>query len=162
MHAVSRGAVYYGLARAGQGIRIRGGVARSYYIGIQPAMPAIPGVRPQLKALTVAQAGMEEGTRMQPSQREFALRVGQPCEFRFFSSVDRPEDTPGTMLEEVGEDMEELTPIAVTLSGAEAETVPVTLETEITETGLLQLWCVARDRRRWKLEFNVREKVARQ
>jgi len=24
----------------------------------------------------------------------------------------------------------------------------------------LQLWCVARDSRRWKLEFNVRERVA--
>jgi hypothetical protein len=24
---------------------------------------------------------------------------------------------------------------------------------------MLQLWCVARDGRRWKLEFNVRERV---
>jgi len=24
----------------------------------------------------------------------------------------------------------------------------------------LQLWCVARDNRRWKLEFNVRERVS--
>jgi hypothetical protein len=30
----------------------------------------------------------------------------------------------------------------------------------VTETGLLQLWCVARDGRRWKLEFNLRERVA--
>ena len=29
----------------------------------------------------------------------------------------------------------------------------------VTETGMLQLWCVARDGRRWKLEFNVRESV---
>ncbi|MEZ5354859.1 MAG: Hsp70 family protein [Bryobacteraceae bacterium] len=157
MHAVSRGAAYYGLARAGHGIRIRGGVSRSYYIGIQAAMPAIPGVRPPLRALTVAQAGMEEGTRLQPSTREFSLRVGQRCDFRFFSSVDRREDEPGTMLDDIGSDIEELAPIEVTLPGAEAESVPVTLETEITETGLLQLWCVARDGRRWKLEFNVRE-----
>jgi hypothetical protein len=27
------------------------------------------------------------------------------------------------------------------------------------ETGMLQLWSVAKDGRRWKLEFNVREKV---
>ncbi|MEZ5399107.1 MAG: Hsp70 family protein [Bryobacteraceae bacterium] len=159
MHAVSRGAAYYGLARAGHGIRIRGGVARSYYIGIKPAMPAIPGVKPPLRALTVAQAGMEEGTRIQPGRREFALRVGQQCDFRFFSSVERHADQPGEMLEEIGGDMEELAPIEVTLPGAEAESVPVTLETEITETGMLQLWCVARDGRRWKLEFNVREKV---
>jgi len=43
---------------------------------------------------------------------------------------------------------------------ATSEVVPVSLETVITETGLLQLWCVAGDRRRWKLEFNVRERVA--
>jgi len=34
--------------------------------------------------------------------------------------------------------------------------VPVTLEALVTETGVLELWCVARDGRRWKLEFNVR------
>jgi hypothetical protein len=29
----------------------------------------------------------------------------------------------------------------------------------MTEIGMLELWCVAKDGRRWKLEFNVREKV---
>ena len=42
-----------------------------------------------------------------------------------------------------------------------SEVVPVSFETVVTETGVLQLWCVARDGRRWKLEFNVREKVER-
>jgi hypothetical protein len=36
----------------------------------------------------------------------------------------------------------------------------VSFETVITETGMLQLWCVARDARRWKLEFNVRIRTA--
>ncbi len=44
-------------------------------------------------------------------------------------------------------------------AGSAGEFVPVTLETVVTETGMLQLWSVARDGRRWKLEFNVREKV---
>ena len=44
-------------------------------------------------------------------------------------------------------------------TGQAGEFVPVTLETVVTETGMLQLWSVARDGRRWKLEFNVREKV---
>ena len=35
----------------------------------------------------------------------------------------------------------------------------VTLESVVSETGVLELWCVARDGRRWKLEFNVRERV---
>ena len=37
--------------------------------------------------------------------------------------------------------------------------VPVSFETTITELGQLQLWCVANDGRRWKLEFNVRERI---
>ena len=48
----------------------------------------------------------------------------------------------------------------VSLPGDTGQIVPVTLESVVTETGMLQLWCVARDGRRWKLEFNVREKVA--
>jgi hypothetical protein len=37
--------------------------------------------------------------------------------------------------------------------------VPVSFETVVTETGVLQLWCASREGRRWKLEFNVRERV---
>jgi hypothetical protein len=40
-----------------------------------------------------------------------------------------------------------------------SEVAPVSFESVVTETGLLQLWCVARDGRRWKLEFNLRERV---
>jgi len=164
MHAVSRGAAYYGLGRLGRGVRIRGGIPRTYYIGIQPAMPAVPGMRPPLKALTVAQFGMEEGTRARVAGKEFNLLVGEPAEFRFFGSIQRRDDPPGYLLEDVGDELEELAPIEVTLpsGGENAEVVTVAVETEITETGQLQLWCVARDGRRWKLEFNVRESVQQQ
>ena len=159
MHAVSRGAAYYGLARAGKGVRIRGGIARTYYIGVQAALPAVPGMRPPLRALTVAQFGMEEGTRLQPTKREFGLLTGEPADFRFFASVERKDDEPGLMVDDAAL-LEELAPIEVTLTGDEGVVVPVTIETEITDTGQLQLWCVARDTRRWKLEFNVRERIA--
>jgi hypothetical protein len=112
-----------------------------------------------LKALAVARFGMEEGTRASISDHELGLVVGEPAEFRFFNSVQRKDDPPGCLLEEVSEELEELAPMEVTLS-SDNETggvVIVTLETVITETGQLQLWCVARDGRRWKLEFNVRE-----
>jgi molecular chaperone DnaK (HSP70) len=162
MQAVSRGAAYYGMARAGRGIRIRGGIARTYYIGVQTSMPAVPGMKPPFKALTVAQFGMEEGTKVRPSPREFGLLVGEPADFRFFASAARKDDEPGLLLEDPGLELEELAPVEVTLPAAEgqpSQVVPVTIETEITEIGQLQLWCVARDGRRWKLEFNVRESV---
>lgn len=161
MHAVARGAAYYGLARAGRGVRIRGGVPRTYYVGIESSLPAVPGLRAPLKALTVAPFGMEEGTAVELRSREFGLIVGEPAEFRFFQSAVRKNDAAGTMLDEVGDELEELSPVEVTLdaAGEAGEFVPVTLETVVTETGMLQLWSVARDGRRWKLEFNVREKV---
>jgi molecular chaperone DnaK (HSP70) len=161
MHAVARGAAYYGLARRGQGVRIRGGVARTYYIGIETAMPAVPGIPAPLKALTVAPFGMEEGSEAPIPGREFGLVVGQPAEFRFFVSATRKDDPPGAMIEDLGEELQELAPMEVCLpaEGDSGQLVRVTLESRVTETGVLQLWCVARDGRRWKLEFNVRERV---
>ena len=161
MHAVSRGAAYYGLARDGRGVRIRGGVPRAYYVGIESAMPAVPGMASPLKALTVAPFGMEEGTSVRIPGREFGLVVGEPAEFRFFSSSVRKNDAPGAMVEDFGDDLQELSPMEVNLTSTDGTgTVPVSFETLVTETGVLQLWCVARDGRRWKLEFNVRERVA--
>ena len=161
MHAVARGAAYYGLARTGRGVRIRGGVPRTYYVGIESSLPAVPGMRAPVKALTVAPFGMEEGSSIDLRGREFGLIVGEPAEFRFFQSAVRKNDAAGALLDDVGEEFEELSPVEVTLdaAGQAGEFVPVTLETVVTETGMLQLWSVARDGRRWKLEFNVREKV---
>ena len=42
--AVADGAAYYGQVRRGRGVRIRGGVSRSYYVGLEIAAPAVPGV----------------------------------------------------------------------------------------------------------------------
>jgi hypothetical protein len=161
MHAVSRGAAYYGLARRGRGVRIRGGVPRTYYVGVESAMPSIPGFPAPLKALTVVPFGMEEGTDRVIPNREFGLIVGQPAEFRFFTSAARKNDEPGDMIEDFGEELEELSPMEVSFGSNESSTevVPVSFETIVTETGMLQLWCAARDGRKWKLEFNVREKV---
>ena len=161
MHAVSRGAAYYGLARHGSGVRIRGGVPRTYYVGIESAMPAVPGFPAPLKALTVVPFGMEEGTDVRIPGREFGLVVGQPAEFRFFTSAARKNDQPGDLIEDFGDELEELSPMEVSFHAGEkpSEVVPVSFETVVTETGMLQLWCVARDGRRWKLEFNVRERV---
>ena len=77
-HAVARGAAYYGRARRGQGVRIRSGASRTYYIGIESAMPAVPGMEAPLKALCVVAFGMEEGTEALIPDREFGLVVVAP------------------------------------------------------------------------------------
>ncbi len=162
MQAVARGAAYYGLARHGRGVRIRGGIPRSYYVGIQSAMPAVPGFAAPVHAFTVAQFGMEEGSDIRIPGREFVLVTGEPAEFQIFSSAIRKDDEPGTMIDDVSEELEQLPPMEVHFPAESGthERVRVSFETVVTETGVLQLWCVAADGRRWKLEFNVREKVA--
>ncbi len=158
--AVARGATYYGQARQGKGVRIRSGAPRTYYIGIESAMPAIPGMPAPLKALCVVPFGMEEGTEAQLSEQEFGLVVGETAEFRFLSSTVRKQDPIGTMIEDWGDEIEELNPLEVTLEleGQEDSVLPVRLESHVTELGTLELWCVSRDGgHRWKLEFNIRE-----
>jgi hypothetical protein len=162
-HAVARGAAYYGRARRGQGVRIRSGVSRTYYIGIESAMPAVPGMEAPLKALCVAPFGMEEGTEAVVPDREFGLVVGEPAEFRFLSSTIRKQDHVGDLLEDWGSEIEELSPLEVTLTlvGQQGSVLPVRLESRVTEIGTLELWCASRDgANRWKLELNIREKSA--
>ncbi len=159
-HAVARGAAYYGQARHGRGVRIRSGAPRTYYIGIESAMPAVPGMAAPLKALCVVPFGMEEGTEAQIPEREFGLVVGETAEFRFLSSTVRRQDPIGMLIEDWDDEIEELSPLEVTLhiEGQEDVVLPVRLESHVTEVGTLELWCVSRDgEQRWKLEFNIRE-----
>jgi hypothetical protein len=107
---VARGAAYYGLARRGRGVRIRGGVPRTYYVGIESSMPAVPGFPAPLKALTVVPFGMEEETETRIPGREFGLVVGEPAEFRFFHSATRKNDQVGDLIDDIGDELQESSP----------------------------------------------------
>jgi hypothetical protein len=157
--AVARGAAYYGMVRRGKGVRIRGGTARVYYVGVETSLPAVPGAQPPLKALCVVPFGMEEGTEVDVPGQEFGLVVGAPAEFRFLSSTVRRDDTVGTLVEDWEGQIDESSPLATTLEagGRQGVIVPVHLNSRVTEVGTLELWCLSRDgKHRWKLEFNVR------
>ncbi|MDP1797897.1 MAG: Hsp70 family protein [Planctomycetaceae bacterium] len=160
-HAVARGAAYYGWAKMSGGVRIRGGTARSYYVGIETAGLAIPGAPRPLRALCVVPFGMEEGTELDVPSDPIGLIVGQPAHFRFFSSAVRKEDQPGSRLTAwTSEELAETDSLEATLpldDSTEDHYVPVTFHTHITELGTLELWCVStRGNGRWKLEFSVR------
>jgi molecular chaperone DnaK (HSP70) len=160
--AVAHGAAYYGQVRRGRGVRIRGGVPRSYYVGLETSAPAVPGVAPPIKALCVVPMGMEEGTESDVPGPELGLVVGHPTEFRFLGSTTRREDPVGMILERWNsEELQEMAPLETALAvedGNAGEVVPVRLHAHVTEVGTLDLWCHStRDDRRWKLEFNVRE-----
>lgn len=157
--AVAKGAAYYALVRRGKGIRIRGGLAKTYYLGVEAALPAVPGIPTPVKALCVAPFGMEEGTEATLPSRVFGLVVGQSVKFDFLASSVRRNDSAGTVVEDWAREIVPVTTLETLLSGEEGTVLPVTLEVKATEVGTLELWCVSReDGRRFRLEFNVREK----
>ena len=159
--AVARGAAYYGYVRKGKGVRIKGGTAASYYVGIESAMPAVPGMAPEIQALCIAPFGMEEGTQQELPDDEFGLVIGEPVRFRFFASNTRREDKVGTRLDYwTNEELDELDEIEITLpeeGRRPGEVVPVHLCAAVTEVGTLELQAVSqKDNGRWKIEFDVR------
>jgi hypothetical protein len=159
--AVARGASYYGYVRKGKGVRIKGGTAASYYVGVESAMPAVPGMSPEIQALCIAPFGMEEATEVELPNDEFGVIVGEPVRFRFFGSKTRREDKVGTRLDYWSSDeLEELDEIEITLpeeNRKAGEVIPVHLSVAVTEIGTLALQAISnQDDNRWKIEFDVR------
>ena len=158
--AVAKGAAVYARTRLmGEGIRIKAGTARSYYIALESSMPAVPGMMPPLKAVCVVPQGMEEGSEESLSGQDFGLITGELVEFRFFSSTVRAGDQVGDTIE-AEDDLEETASLQVTLpplEGREGAMIPVTLHSVVTELGTLELWMRHEPSgQKWKLEFNVR------
>jgi hypothetical protein len=159
--AVARGGAIYGRLRAtGKGMRIKAGAARSYYIGLETSMPAIPGYKPPLKALCVVPQGMQEGTELLIEGREFGLVTGGTAEFRFFSSSVRSGDTPGQILPDAERELDDAGLLEVAIPALDVpvgQVVPVRVSPVVTELGILELWMRhTNSDRRWKVEFQVR------
>ncbi|MBA3311981.1 MAG: Hsp70 family protein [Planctomycetaceae bacterium] len=160
-HAVAKGATHYGWSKRRGGVRIRGGTARSYYVGIETSGLAIPGAPRPLRAVCVVPFGMEEGTEADVPGAEVGLVVGEPAHFRFFNSSTRKSDQPGDVLSSwTEEELAETDSMEATLDRGESDEgyVPVRFQSKITELGVMELWCVSsRSDRKWKLEFSVRD-----
>jgi hypothetical protein len=157
--AVARGAAHYGAVRRGGGIRIGGGTARTYYVGIES-----PGTSESL-SLCVVPRGMEEGEELKLEGREFQLLVGKPVSFPIYTSTTRIDDRPGDVVPVDDQFMESMPPVQTTLrAGSKTSAVrmiPVSLLTRYTELGTVEIWCAARqDSRRWRLQFQTRSLAA--
>ncbi|HLL53695.1 MAG TPA: molecular chaperone DnaK, partial [Myxococcaceae bacterium] len=145
--AVARGAAYYGLVRRGLGLRIGGGAARAFYVGLGGG-----------KAVCLIPRGFEEGQTVDLGERPFRLTLGRPVQFPLYSTTADRIDAPGTVVDVV-EDLKPLPPIHTLLKGKEGKTaeVPVHLSAKLTEIGTLELWCVSdASDERWRLEFELR------
>ncbi len=151
--AVARGAAYYGMVRRGLGVRISGGLAHSYYIGVQSADG-------ENAAICLLPAGVEEGQTIELADRTFDLLIRQPAEFGLYVSSTRTTDPPGMLLPIDREQLTPLPPIRTVLQARSRETatsVRVYVHARLNEIGTLEVGCrEVQGSRRWKLQFDVR------
>jgi molecular chaperone DnaK (HSP70) len=151
--AVAHGAAYYGVVRRGGGIRIGGGTARSYYVGLDTSTSDRPW-------LCVVPRDAHEGDEIAIEQHDFDLLTDQPVSFPLASSSVRPKDRPGDLVASDPDSILDLPPLQTHIRvgrKAKAERVPVRLAARVTEVGTIEVWCLSRtDDRRWRLQIQLR------
>ena len=153
---MARGAVAYGLARRGVGVRIGGGSARSYYLMLGDA-----DEKPR-RGVCLFPRGAEEGEEVTLEARTFSLKLGQPVRFPLASSTGEAVlHRAGDIVEVEGDTFRELPPLAAVLEderGQAGGRIPVRIQSALTEVGTVELSCIAADgpSRRWKLELQLR------
>jgi len=155
--AVARGAAYAGLVRRGAGVRIGGGAARSYYLGLGDA----PEDGAPVTALCLVPRGMEEGESAEIATPEFELLANRPVAFPLYTATDRSGERAGDVVTAPPGALAPLPPLRTVLRFGRklAETaLPVHLEVRLTELGTLEVWCRSRTtEHRWRLEFRLRD-----
>lgn len=162
--AVSIGASYLGSTLISKsGIRIAAGTARSYYLGIESNAPSIPGIPRKISAVCVAPQGSEEGEKLPGLKSQFALTPGRKVRFRFFTSSDRSNDKVGDFVSDPQTQLSELSHLELNWSDDHnpdsTQRIPVALEGELNETGILELFFISQQdhRGKWKLDLNLRK-----
>jgi hypothetical protein len=161
--AVARGAAYYSYVRStGSGVLVRGGLPRTYYIGLGDVQDG------KFSAVCLVPRGAEEGSNIEVDNDALQLVANRPVSFRLYSSLTRTEDKLGDVVA-FAADHAELhmhAPLhAVIRFGKKAEErlIPVKLGARLTEIGTLESWCESKiSDNRWRLQFELRKQAAQQ
>lgn len=155
--AVARGAATYGLVRRGYGVRIRGGLPRAYFLGVETGEE----VR---KALCLIPRGMEPGESVAIEGHDLELVTRRPVSFPLYSSTTREGDQVSDLVTINEEDFRELPPLMTVLKlgrKSKRTSIPVQMQARLTEIGTLELSCRSTvTDHDWRLNFTVRSQSA--
>jgi molecular chaperone DnaK (HSP70) len=161
--AVARGAAYYSYVRStGSGVLVRGGLPRTYFIGLGEVRDG------KFPAVCLVPRGAEEGADIVIDNDALQLVANRPVSFRLYSSLTRADDKLGDVVEfAAGDaDLHMHAPLnAVIRFGKKAEErlIPVRLGARLTEIGTLESWCESKiSDNRWRLAFELRKAAVQQ
>jgi len=164
--AVARGAAYYGLVRRGRGVRIGGGTARSYYIGVSgsDANVAAGDDGTTITAICLAPRGMHEGEDIEIRDHDLDVVTNRGASFPLYASSTRLGDVAGALISAPRESLTILPPIRTVLRFGKKlveRTIPVHLHAHLTEIGTLEVSCASlTTEHRWRLQFQLRDNNA--
>lgn len=158
--AVARGAVAYAKARQGAQLKIGGGSARSFFLVLEQTNSV-------KQAICLMPKGTEEGQELHLRDQGFLLTLGQPVQFHLLSSAADHAYSVGEIISVdeqalLNQKFISLPPLVVVLQNDQQQSVSVSLVSSLTEVGTLQIDCVADDRQRWHLEFEIRKQLSNQ
>ena len=134
------------LAKQRGGMRIRGGTARAYYVGIETAGLAVRGRPGRYGHCASCQSAWKKGPRRTcPLTRSGWSWANRPISlFQFFGAEARSPRRRAGRLEP--DEITETDSLEATLPPAgsiDEHYVPVRFHARITELGVLELWCVS-------------------
>ena len=160
--AVAIGAAYYGNIRRTGGLRIGGGSARAYYIGLQTDADADAH---EIPAICVMPRGTEEGSTLDLTDRVFKVLTNRPVSFTLYSSTSRHDAHGSVVTLDPDEGRQHAPLITILRYGKRSRQVEldVQLKMHLTEVGTLELWCESQTtEHRWRLQFQLRGSKSRQ
>ena len=160
--AVALGAVYYGLVKIGEGVKVGSGSPRAYFLGVARAAGAEPN-RTKKEAICIVERGLEEGNTISLDEQSFEVLTNQPVSFDLYSSSYRSGDQHGDVVA-IDESLTYLPPLQTVVQYGKKgvqKSLPVQVEAEYTEIGTLALKCRSQiSGHRWNLQFHLRNETA--
>ncbi|MGI6524777.1 MAG: Hsp70 family protein [Bdellovibrionota bacterium] len=143
--SVACGAARFGKILQDKIGKISGGYPRSVYLELQS-----DGTKKEPELLCLLPKGFESGGSVTIKQHSFMLTVNQPARFQLFNSGVRPSDKAGDIVQLNHTDFHPILPPLQTIipltsnSSAKDGAVNVIINSVLTETGLLELFCVTK------------------
>ncbi|MCP4177927.1 MAG: Hsp70 family protein [bacterium] len=150
--AVAYGAAYYGRTRRGEGVKVKSGTSRSYYLQVANDTAADEG-----RLVCIMPRGIDENIKI-VTPNKFNVEANQTVKFPLYNSSTRLGDKEGVVLnnEEEVSFVSSLTSV-LRYGKLDKKKLKAELVSELTETGVLKIHINSIDTiHRWPLNFDVR------